>query len=69
MRLKKWSGTKPGIIIFVGYESMSGIGYICEIYSWGYVKRYVDSQHRRNGYFENIDNDVISRINDKIFYI
>ena len=69
MRLKKWSGTKPGIIIFVGYDSMSAIGYLCEINSWGYIKRYVDSQHRRNGYFESIDNDVVSRINDKIFYI
>lgn len=67
MRLKKWSGTKPGIIIFVRPGSMSGIGYLCEIYSWGYIKRYVNTQHRRNEYYECIDNDI--RLNEKTFYI
>ena len=67
MRLTKWSGTRPGTIIFVRPGSMSGIGYLYETHSWGYIKRYVNTQHRRNGYYECIDTDI--RLNEKTFYI
>ena len=69
MKLAKWPEPTLDSIIFTRPGAMSGIGYIREIHSWGYIKRYVNTQHVRNGYFECIDSDVMPRINDKTFYI
>ena len=67
MKLTNRIDFKPGNIIFVRSGSMSGIGYLCEIHNWGYIKRYVNTQHRRNECYECIDNDI--RLNEKTFYI
>ena len=69
MRLRKHAGSKPNEILFVKYNTLSGIGYLCDINSWGHTKRYVNNQHTRKGYLELTDDDVIPKINDKIFYI